>query len=197
MAFVNLVTETQLDESITLLKRVLATSPGRNDLLFTLAQVYLRKQDFKTARQILERLSQNNGDQRLRQQAQGLLKELSLMEEQTARFEAMRNATEKANGSEPPRFVVGGTRTEADAPPPDPSSYLQDALRTPAEGEKRVQGSLVRIDCDAKGITFVVKIDDRLVKLHTDKFQNVQMVAFSADAGMEITCGPANQRAPS
>jgi predicted Zn-dependent protease len=186
LAFINLVTETQLDESITLLKKVLATSPGRNDLLFTLAQVYLRQQDFKTARQILERLSQNNGDQRLRQQALGMIKELASMEEQMARAEAEPNSP---NGAEAPRRV-GSTKAEADAPPPDPSSYLQDALRPPAEGEKRVQGSLVRIDCDAKGITFVIKIDDRLVKLHTDKFQNVQMVAFSADAGMEVTCGP-------
>jgi tetratricopeptide (TPR) repeat protein len=190
LAFVNLVTETQLDESITLLKRALSISPGRNDLLFTLSQVYMRKEDYKTARQILERLSQNNGDQRLRQQAQGLLKQLDIMEEQFARLEAMRNAPEKTNGSEPPRFVVGGTRTEADAPPPDPASCLRDALRTPGAGEKRVQGSLLRIDCDNKGITFVVKIDDRIVKLHTDTFQNVQMVSFSADAGMEVTCGP-------
>jgi tetratricopeptide (TPR) repeat protein len=187
LAFINLVTETQLDESITLLKKVLATSPGRNDLLFTLAQVYLRKQDFKTARQILERLSQNNGDQRLRQQALGMIKELVSMEEQMARAEAEPNSP---NGADAPRLRVGSTKAEADAPPPDPSSYLQDALRPLAEGEKRVQGSLVRIDCDAKGITFVIKIDDRLVKLHTDKFQNVQMVAFSADAGMEVTCGP-------
>jgi tetratricopeptide (TPR) repeat protein len=190
LAFVNLVTETHLDESITLLKKVLATSPGRNDLLFTLAQVYLRKQDFKSAREILERLSQNNGDQHLRQQAQGLIKQISLMEEQIARVEAGPNSAEELNEAAPPRLRVAGERTEADATPPDSSSYLQEALRTPAEGEKRVQGALVRIDCDAKGITFVIKINDRLVKLHTDKFQNVQMVAFSADAGMEVNCGP-------
>jgi len=189
LAFVNLVTETQLDESITLLKRVLATSPGRNDLLLTLAQVYKHKQDYKTARQILERLSQN-GDQHLSQTAQRLLSELTATEEQMARIEALRNSPEKTDGSEPPRFVVGGTRTEIDTAPTDPSSYLRDALRKPAAGEQRVQGSLVRIDCDAKGITFVIKVDDRLVKLHTDKFQNVQMVAFSADAGMEVNCGP-------
>lgn len=112
------------------------------------------------------------------------------MEEQMARFESARNSPGQANESEPPRFVVGDSKTEADAPPPDASSYLRDALRKPAEDETRVQGSLVRIDCDAKGITFVVKVDDRVIKLHTDKFQNVRMVAFSADAGMEINCGP-------
>lgn len=190
LAFVNLVTETQLDESITLLKRALSTSPGRNDLLFTLSQVYMRKQDFKTAREILERLSQNNGDQHLRQQAQGLLKQLAIREEQLARVAAMPNASEKSNGSEPPRFVVGGTRTEVDEPPADPSSYLRDALRPRGDGEMRVQGSLVRIECDNKGITFVVKVEDRLIKLHADKFQNVQLRSFSVDAGMEITCGP-------
>ncbi|MCU1264275.1 MAG: Tfp pilus assembly protein PilF [Acidobacteria bacterium] len=190
LAFVNLVTGTQLDESITLLKRVLATSPGRNDLLFTLAQIYIRKEDIKTARQILERLSQNNSDQHLRQQSQGILKQLAEREEQIARFEAMRKSSENANDSDASRYVVGASGTEANGPPPDPASYLRDALRVPGEGEKRIQGSLVRIDCDAKGITFVVKVDDRLVKLHTEKFQNVKMTAFSVDAGMEVTCGP-------
>lgn len=190
LAFVNLVTGTQLDESIALLKRVLATSPGRNDLFFTLAQIYKRKQDFKTARQILERLSQNNGDQHLRQQAQGLLKQLALTEEQMARMEALRNSPGNANDAASRAVSVEGSESAIDSPPPDQSTFLRNSLRQPEVGEKRVQGLLVRVDCDAKGITFVVKIDGRLVKLHTEKFPDVQLTAFSVDAGMEIGCGP-------
>jgi len=63
-------------------------------------------------------------------------------------------------------------------------------LRQPGDGEKRLQGSLVRIECDAKGITFVVKVDDRLIKLHTDRFDNVQIVAFTTEVNGEISCGP-------
>jgi tetratricopeptide (TPR) repeat protein len=191
LAFVNLVTNSQLDESIGLLKRVLATSPGRNDLLLTLAQVYLRKEDRKTARQLLERLSQNNSDPRLRQHAQALLTELIAGEEEEARFKAMQDSVSAAGGSGAPRLTINGTATDVERNvPPDPSSYLREALRKPSDGEKRVQGSLVRIECDAKGITFVLKVDDRLVKLRTDRFENVQIVAFTTEVGGEITCGP-------
>ena len=188
LAFINLVTETHLDESIESLKRVLLKSPGRSDLFFMLAQLYMRNGDNKTGRQILERLIQNNGDPRLRQQAQALLTQLASKEERIARFEAQR----KTSASGPPRLTVDATATESEANdvPRDPSSYLQEALRKPEEGEKRVQGSLVRIECDAKGITFVIKVDDRLVKLHTDRFENIQIVAFTTEVKGEITCGP-------
>jgi len=48
----------------------------------------------------------------------------------------------------------------------------------------------VRIDCDAKGITFTVRINDRLLKLKTDSFSHVHLMSFSEDAGREVTCGP-------
>jgi tetratricopeptide (TPR) repeat protein len=185
LAFVNLVTGTQLDQSITLLKKVLATSPGRNDLLFTLAQLYMRNQDFKSARQILERLGQNKGDQRLRQQAQALLSQMVAREEQLAAFEARRKEFEK-NGPLPPG-VVGPA--DAVMIPPDPSSFLRDALRKPGEGEKQIQATLVRIDCDNKGITFILKTDEGQLRLRTERFKNVNMVSFSPDSGFEITCG--------
>ncbi|HXD34138.1 MAG TPA: tetratricopeptide repeat protein [Pyrinomonadaceae bacterium] len=185
LAFVNLVTQTELDESITLLKRVIETSPGRNDLHFILAQIYMRKQDFNTARQILERLSQGKGDQRLRQQSQSLLTQLIAREEEIAAYEARRKEFER-NGPTPPG-VIG----PADAPfvTPDPSTLLREVLRKPNEGERQVQAKLVRVDCDNKGIVFTVQTDDGQIRLRTDKFQNVRMIAHSPDAGREITCG--------
>lgn len=190
LAFVNLVTETQLDESITLLKRVLATSPGRNDLLFTLAQVYMHKQDYETARQILERL-RNSGDQRLRQQAEGLLTQLVAREEYLARLEtAKQKSLERSEALPPGTDSAASANGVANVAAGDLSSNLRENLRKPGEGEQQVQATLLRIDCDAKGIIFTVRINGRVVKLYTDRFENVRRVAFSADAGREITCGP-------
>src|SRR5204863_7907528 len=72
----------------------------------------------------------------------------------------------------------------------DPAEALRSSLRKPATGETQAQGALTRIDCDAKGIIFVVKINERLLKLHTDRFEHLQIVSFSEDAGNQITCGP-------
>src|SRR5437762_329034 len=68
LAFVNMVTGEHLDESIELLKRALALSPGKQDLSLQLAQIYLREQKFDLARQTLEPL-RNSKDRRYQQQA--------------------------------------------------------------------------------------------------------------------------------
>jgi tetratricopeptide (TPR) repeat protein len=191
LAFVNLVTNTQLDESITLVNRALTTSPGRHDLLYTLAQLYMRKEDFKTARQLAERLNQNS-DAGVRQRAQLLLKAMDSRDEQIAQFEALRKSENGTEASGPPSLTRSSPRPEAGPPagPLDPSAYLQAALRKPEGGEKRIQGTLVRLDCDAKGITFVIKVEDRLLKVHTDRFESIQIVAFTTEVNGDITCGP-------
>jgi tetratricopeptide (TPR) repeat protein len=194
LAFVNLVTESRLEESIALLKRVLAASPGRKDLLFTLAQIYSRKGDYKTARQILEPLSQNNSDLLLRHQAQEFLTAQTAREEQEVRFAAMHGSGE-TNGNGAQRF--SGSRLSEPGTTDAPldltlamQSALEPVLRKPEDGETRVQGSLLGIECDAKGITFVVNVNDRVIRLRTDRFENVLRVAFSAEVGRVITCGP-------
>lgn len=187
LAFINLVTDNQLDESVTLLQRVLSTSPGRSDLLFILAQVYMRKEDFKAARGLLEQLA--NGKSETSQPAQAMLGELAAREEQMARF---REAQNSAAGTAPPRLVREGAPTAQDpvAVKTDPYSYLQEALRKPSPGEKQVLGVLTRIDCAPKsGITFVIKVGDQTLRLKTDRFENVQITTFTPDVAGDITCG--------
>ena len=83
------------------------------------------------------------------------------------------------------------TASESNAAKPfDPSDTLREAIRKPAAGETQMQGSLARIDCDAKGITFIIRVDARLFKLGTDSFSDVDFTSFSEDAGGQITCGP-------
>lgn len=72
----------------------------------------------------------------------------------------------------------------------DPSSYLREALRKPAASETQVQGDLLRIDCDAKGLIFTVKVGDALLKFTAKSFEHIDITSFSPDAGNEITCGP-------
>ena len=193
LAFINLVSGTELPETITLVKKVLANAPGRNDLAITLAQLYMRTEDFKSARELLERLSQNP---RMREQAQTILANVVDYEEKLSRYRAAREAAASSGASAggPPRLKQRSTESSAGPEgeaqvETDPFSYLQEALREPGPGEKQVQGTLLRLDCDAKGILFVVKLADRLIKLRTTKFENIQITAFSADAGSEITCG--------
>lgn len=183
LAFVNLVNNTQLDESLDMLKRAFAASPGKNDLVFMMAQIHLRKEDFKAARQLLDKLIANNNDAEMQQRSKSLLALLVAVEEQ-------RRAAKEAQTEDARR---NPTARDFSADPPekyDPSAALRESLRSPAAGETQALGKLARIDCDAKGITFSVRIDGRLLKLKTDNFAHVQIVTFSEDAQGEITCGP-------
>ena len=189
LAFVNLVTENELEETIEMLKRVLAGSPHGHDLMFMLAQLYLRKQDFKAARQLINKITEN-GDSVLRERAQRLLTQLISVEEHLARIEKLKQeeASYSRAGTTPGDSSAATSQTSIERPF-DPAAALRESLRRPVTGETRTQGTLTRIDGDAKGITFIVNVGDRMLKLNTDTFLHANIMSFSEDAGNEITCG--------
>ncbi|HEY9403187.1 MAG TPA: tetratricopeptide repeat protein [Pyrinomonadaceae bacterium] len=76
LAFINLVTGEQLPEAVELLRRGLKLSPGRPDLTFILAQVYLRMKETDAARATLQQLLNSGANARLRARAQTLLDRL-------------------------------------------------------------------------------------------------------------------------
>jgi FimV-like protein len=185
LAFVNLVTDTDLDESMEMLKQRLGGAPHRSDLSFMLAQLYLRKEDFKAARQLIDKVLAE-GDADIRQRAQGLLSRLEAKEQQVARIRKNREEWESRHGKTGDSSIGNGETVEH---PFDPIAALRESLRRPVTGETQEQGMLTRIDCDAKGITFLVKVNGRLLNLNTDAFKHVNIVSFSEDAGSQITCG--------
>lgn len=190
LAFVNLVsgTDKEVDEAIELMKRVLTASPGRTDSAFMLAQLYLRKRDYKTARPLLDELSKSNSDEEVRQSAQQMLAELDSYQKQIAEIEAARKAAGAsqvmASSTSQPETVT------TPAPPSDPSYYLREVLRKPEAGETQLQTTLVKIDCDAKGMVFVVRTATGELRLSTKSFDDIELTTYSPDVKGEITCGP-------
>lgn len=85
LAFVHLATNTQLDDAVGLLERALTLSPGRHEFAYVLAQVQLRRRDFKAARTILEQIISGSTNQPLRGQARMLLDEVAFSEKNQTR----------------------------------------------------------------------------------------------------------------
>jgi tetratricopeptide (TPR) repeat protein len=185
LAFVNLVTETDVDETVEMMKRILARSPERDDFVFMLAQLYLRNEDFGAARKLIDRLSKSS-DLGLRQRADGLRNQLAWLDKQPARTTTGQADSSSLSATRAGRNING----QAIVYDVDPEAVLRESLRKPATGETQAQATLVRIDCDNRGITFVVKIGDRFRRLSTDSFSHMSLTTFTAAAGGEITCGP-------
>ena len=185
LAYVNLVMGTDIDETIELLNGVLARSPERNDHRYMLGQLYMHKDDYKQARPLLERVAAGNLEANVRSHAQKLLGVMTEIEELEVKKEEARRARGFAtsNGNQP---QIGAAANQAVN---DPSADLREVLHLPTTGEARVAGVLMSIDCEANGLVFVVKTQERTLRLRADSFQQVRRVSFTADVRGTITCG--------
>jgi len=191
LAFISLVTGKGIDESIASLKKLLISLPGRQDLTFMLAQLYLEKGDGKVAREMLDQVAKSSSDEEVRQKAASLLAQISS-------FEKAKEETTEDEKQTAPALVNADqvvTETAAKIPASDPSSYLREVLRPPAAGEMQLQGTLLKLECDPKGIVFVVQVGTSLLRLRAASFDDMELTTYDTSVKGEITCGerkPAN-----
>jgi hypothetical protein len=184
LAFINMVTGEELDESANLLRRAISLSPSRHDFVFMLAQIQMRQQKFDDARKMLDPLAKNAPDPQLRQRAQSLLDSIQSITERSERFKT------EADGANVRRVGAGeGTKTGENEERPRPM------LRRRAEGEK-IRGLLTEIECSEKGMTLVIKDGERTLKFNSSAPERLEFITFSQDAGQSISCGKVNPARP-
>jgi len=189
---VSVVTGVGVDDAIASMKSVLNNARGRRDFMIMLAQLYMRKQDMKSARGLLEQVMQMNATEEERQNAEQLLNGISRYEATMAQIEAMK----KSGATVVSEQIPVGSGTQAPQEPADPSSYLREVLRKPQAGETQLQATLVKIECGPKGIVFVVHSGTRTLRLLTKTFNDGDMTTDDAKSGGEIGCGPRKPESP-
>ena len=188
LGFVNLVRNEQIDETIEVLRKGLAVTSTNQRVLFMLAQLYLRKERFGEARQLLTPIAQTSSDSELREQAATLAEAIRRGQERRAQIQEELKKLAPVGISD---RRAGPAMTLAAAPTvEDTDAVVADALRAPRTGEKRAQGYLTGLDCNAKGITFQLRAGDRMLKFHSDSFDRMVITAFTTGIGREIGCGP-------
>lgn len=193
LAFVNLVMGEQLDESIELLKKAMTLQPGEPRFSSALAQLYMRKRDFKTARQILEPIARagSSADPQISAQAQSILQTITTIEEHEARNQS-RNADEETGAPQLKRRAEDERATnEAGS-----QDAFQQTLLPKREGEEQTRGQLLRIDCNAQGITMTIQAGERTLKLHNNDLTKINFLTYTTDMRGEIGCGPRNPANP-
>jgi tetratricopeptide (TPR) repeat protein len=208
LAFVSLVSGENMPEAIELLKKALKESPGRHEFSFTLAQLYAQSGQYTEARAVFEQLTKSNAEEYIRRGSEVILQQLKGIQDREGTYDQLKRTSASNDG--PPSLVnvgpestangsgTGTTSTVTAQVPPvptDPSAYLREVLRAPAADETQLQGTLLRLECDAKGIVFVVQTATGLLRLRTANFDDVEITTYDTSVKGEITCGerkPAN-----
>jgi len=187
LAFINLVTNTDIDESILMLRQALGTSPGRVDFTYMLGQLYMNKDDYKSARPLLEQVASSDAEERVRNHSKRLIDTITKIEEQRARLaRAKRDGLSGRIGAQPLRG-----KDPEDLPPTDDFTppTLEDVLRVPEPDERQLQGTLLHVECHSNGLVFVVKTSSGFLRLKSDDFTQVQLMTFDTRIRGKLTCG--------
>lgn len=191
LAFINLVRDERLDESINLLRRAMELSPRRREYSLLLAQIHLRREEFEVARRILEPLARGGAGcgPVVRGQAQSLLGAAAAREQYLARVRELEKKIAESVARE-------------DAPPPGVSLQPCDAPQPGAQLKKlrfsgqQACGMLVRFECDEHGVLLVVESEGRTLQLRSDSPSNIRFVTYTAEVRGQLTCGERTPESP-
>ena len=162
--------------------RLMAT--GREDYVFIHAQVLAGLAEFASARTILGPLMAPAYPQEVRENARSLTSYILGLESE---HQARTRASEQAAEPPPPVAGVEPSPSDAAARPADQSGLLYRELRV---GEQRLEGTLERIECGAKGSAiFHIRTADGITKA-SGRMSEVDFISYRDDLSTSIGCGP-------
>lgn len=183
LAFINLVRDEYLQESIALVRKAMELSPKKQHLALLLAQIHLRREEFSTARTILDRVIGTGVTPKVQGQVQALLTRVAATEEFVARVNALNAATLREEA--PPGIVQ-----PCDAPQPGPQ------LKKLRFAGEQICGRLIQVECAEDGVILSVEAGEKTFKLHSEQLNRIRFVTYTSDVKGQVTCGlrvPANQ----
>jgi tetratricopeptide (TPR) repeat protein len=183
LALINFVNNEDLNGGIEALEKALQISPGNPEYALETAQIYLRQERFDEAQKIGERVLKTADFAEVRIKARILLTSISSIREELKR---MKNIKPIQNKTTPEPIQISQEEALNQA--------LNEALRKPQAGEKRVIGFLTNIDCNDKGVDFTVRPQDQsitqVLKFNAIEFKKVFLRTFAPDIeGRQIDCG--------
>jgi Protein of unknown function (DUF1570) len=199
LAFVNVVNNEKLDESLALLKKGLSYQAGNEQYQLLIAQIYMRQEKFAEAKQLAESLIKNADEPSMRSNAQNLLKVIAQNEQVRAENERRQKEYEETLGKNSKNGVVI-VRNKREKPLTDEewakineeneNNEVNRGIVRPKEGEAQIIGFIQTITCVKGAVNYVVKTDNGLLNLASKDFNGLQMINFSTDnENTQIGCG--------
>jgi len=198
LAFVNLVNNEQLDQSVALLKKALQYQPGNQRYAMRIAEILVRKEKYAEAGAIAAKLASTTDDPEVKSRAENLESEMKRMQQFREQQTAMRNRYGNGVGV----ADTGGPalrRPSTEKPMSEEEiAKLQEKaelisinqeLRKPLESEKRLLGSIQKIECKP-GVVYTIKTENETFSLVSKDFQGLEVNVFIPEANdVAIGCG--------
>lgn len=195
LAFINLVKNEQLDESVQLLKKALNYQPGDQQIILRIAEILSRQEKFDDAKYLAEKISKTADEEETRSRAESILSQIQSMRDFKAQNDAFRKQYEErqnnaptTSGSNPPGLTRRTREKEktpeeiAKAREVEKLLSINQALKKPAADEKQLIGRITKIACVSGKIQYTVKTETGTVSLSSKDFQNLALVSFESGA---------------
>jgi Tfp pilus assembly protein PilF len=184
-ALVAIVRNEGIDQAVEFLKKALEIAPGNQDYQIRLAELYLWKEDFASARRLALNVVHTAADSKLKLYAENTLNKINSYE---AQLEAVKRGRKSSQPEIPDRIF-----SEEELREIRERGFIEainQLLTRPQPDEKRVLGYLTRIECRPGGIVYHVKVDDRTLKFQSKSFDSVSLVALNAEMFQrKLACG--------
>jgi hypothetical protein len=191
--------DARLKQASEALQRAIALRPGYTEAKLLLGYVYLSSGEYGSARDLLApvvRAERSNHRAALRL-AEALV---SLNEFAAARNvlgPVMARTTDTAE-RERARTLLGRsvemetgrtTRTDPSRDRASGTNTVIPVFRVLADGERRDTGVFEAVECGPKGLVFVVRTAQSLLRTRAARFEDVEFLAYRALATQSISCG--------
>lgn len=176
------------DQAANAIDRALVLAPANERYRFTLADVLVRQRDFSRARATLGLLMAHGRTPDVRDNARRMM--VSVVEYERASTPQSAGSNEPAeddnSNAEPAQpqddATTSSTKRQKDTFVP--------AWRRTEPGEVRVFGRLVAIECGAAGVTLVLRLGARALRITASSFERIDFISYRDDLKGQVTCAP-------
>lgn len=201
LAFIGLVNNEQLDESILNLRKALQYQPGNQKYAIRIAEIYARQNKFKEAAAIAEKILQTTDEPQVKLQAEDVLNQVRQRQDFAVQQEKARKEYEAAiaDAKKSGQVILVNNGDNEKALSPEEIAKINEeekmrsvnqAIKKPEANEKQIIGQIQKIECKGKNITYTVKSGGETFALSSKDFENLSLVSFVPDAeNAQVSCG--------
>lgn len=194
LAFLNLVNNENLDESIGFLQKGLSLQPGNQEYALLIAQIYMRQEKFAEAKETAQKLAKTASEQYMRANAESILRSINQIETAKAEYEKRREEMSANNTGNPPSTLIRkNSLSEEERAKLEAERQMVNLNRMigkPKAGEKQTLGYFQKIACPNGEVVYTFKNDTENFTLSSKDFASLNIIALTTEAqDLQVGCG--------